>query len=226
MMQEANTLIVSDIHLGSPKSRADRLTHVLNNWSFEKLIILGDLFDNYNLKNLSLKHWELIKHLSKMSDHKEIIWIEGNHDEDFLKIMPTLLNIKAYSEYSWQYEGKQYLALHGHQFDNYFSKNKWLLNLATALYCKIQSLDKKSFKISKTIQKFATLFLSSSGVLASKAVKYGFKKGYRNVICGHSHKAVYQYIDDVHYYNTGCWTEFPSNFISICKEGVKLHSIS
>lgn len=140
--------------------------------------------------------------------------------------MPTLLNIKAFREYTWQYEGRHYLALHGHQFDTYFSKNRWLLNLATSIYSKIQSLDKKSIKFSRAIQKFATLFLNSSGVLASKAVKYGFNKGYKNVICGHSHKAAYQCIDDVHYYNTGCWTEFPSSFISICKEGVKLHSIN
>ena len=225
-MQIADTIIISDIHLGTPKSRAEKLTNVLRDWQFDRLIILGDLFDHQNLRKLSSKHWDFLNYIKNISTNTDVIWIEGNHDEQFQKIIPHLMNIKVYSEYSWEYKGCNYLALHGHQFDNFLTKNKTLLRWAAVVYGKLQELDRQSFKISKIIQKTATMFFSSSSKLAYNAVSYGFKKGYNHVICGHTHKPAYTRIKDVHYYNTGCWTEFPSSLISICSKGINLHSFN
>ncbi len=223
-MQSADTIIISDIHLGTPKSRAEKLTNVLKEWQFYRLIILGDLFDHANLKKLRTKHWELLQYIQSISTNTDVIWIEGNHDEQFQKIIPHLMDIKVCSEYAWEYGGRNYLALHGHQFDNFLTKNKLLLCWAAIVYGKLQELDRQSFKISRIIQRTATMFFSSSSKLAKSAVSYGFKKGFQYVICGHTHKPVYKRIKDVHYYNTGCWTEFPSSLISICSKGINLHS--
>ena len=41
-----NTLVISDIHLGSPVCRVKSLAKVLKNEKYKHLIINGDLFDN------------------------------------------------------------------------------------------------------------------------------------------------------------------------------------
>ncbi len=51
-MPIADTIIVSDIHLGSDMSRAGELIDVLNTWTFERLILLVDIFDDLNFKRL------------------------------------------------------------------------------------------------------------------------------------------------------------------------------
>jgi len=223
-MQIADTIIISDIHLGTPNSRADKLLSVLKDWDFNRLIILGDLFDHNNITKLAPKHWEFLEFINRISLRKNVVCIEGNHDEEFHKFIPHLMNINVYSEYAWEYGGSSFVALHGHQFDNFLTKNKLLLKWAVIVYVKLQELDMQSFKVSKAVQKAASLFFSSSSKLAAQAISYGFKKGYKNVFCGHTHKADYISHENVNYYNSGCWTELPSSLISIDSNGIRLHS--
>ena len=42
---EVDTLIVSDVHLGTDLSRPDALLAVLKSYTFRRLILLGDIFD-------------------------------------------------------------------------------------------------------------------------------------------------------------------------------------
>ena len=61
--------------------------------------------------------------VKSMSRRREIIWVEGNHDEGLYDTIPTLLNILAVKEFEWESNGKKFLAIHGHQFDFYCRKN-------------------------------------------------------------------------------------------------------
>ena len=118
-MLEANTLIVSDIHLGSSYSRVDELLFILHSWKSERLILLGDIFQSLNLKRFSPNQLELVSYIRKRAEESEVIWVEGNHDEGINKIVPFVLGIKVYKEFQWEYNGEKYLAIHGHQFDDF-----------------------------------------------------------------------------------------------------------
>lgn len=80
-MPVAHTIIVSDIHLGSDLSRVNELIDVLDSWVFERLILLGDIFDNLDFKRLSGLHWGFLSHIREVSRKREVVWIEGNHGE-------------------------------------------------------------------------------------------------------------------------------------------------
>src|SRR5712691_3009266 len=111
-MHIANTIIVSDIHLGSDMSRAGELINVLNSWTFEKLILLGDIFDDLNFKRLRRLHWDFLSYIRQISKYKEVVWVEGNHDEGLVEVIPYLLGVKACKEYVWEHNEKVYLAIH------------------------------------------------------------------------------------------------------------------
>jgi len=120
------TLIVSDVYLGSFYNRARELAAFIRSAGFGRLIILGDLFDKPSIERLRDEEWEFLDLVKSMSRRKEIIWVEGNHDEGLYDTIPSLLNIQAVKQYEWGINGKRFLAIHGHQFDIY-SMNRVIL---------------------------------------------------------------------------------------------------
>jgi UDP-2,3-diacylglucosamine pyrophosphatase LpxH len=52
-----DTLLVSDVHLGCAVSLAADLLHLLQNTTFKRLILLGDIFQDLNFSRLTT-HWE------------------------------------------------------------------------------------------------------------------------------------------------------------------------
>ena len=53
-----DTLILSDLHLGSEISRAEQAARMLRENRFRRLILLGDIFSDLNFGRLTKPHWE------------------------------------------------------------------------------------------------------------------------------------------------------------------------
>jgi len=138
---EVNTLILSDIHLGSEVSRPRKVMVALSQYKFKRLILLGDIFDNLNFARLKKPHWNLLSYIRKLSNPKnmvDVIWVEGNHDEGLTDVMSHLIGIRVFKEYKWNVNGKKFLAIHGHQFDRFLNENVIISNIASSIYDKIQ----------------------------------------------------------------------------------------
>ena len=224
-MSIANTIVVSDIHLGSDMSRAGELISVLDSWTFERLILLGDIFDDLNFKRLRRLHWDLLSYIRQISKRKEVVWVEGNHDEGLVEVIPYLLGVKACKEYLWEDNGKKYLAIHGHQFDDFIINNGTITEIACSIYRFAQRIDTKGFYISKFLKRKSKTYLRLSKKVANDAIRYSLSKGASFVFCGHTHHAMSMIIDGINYFNTGCWTDTPSNYVSIGEDGVKLQEL-
>ena len=79
----ADTILVSDLHLGSETSRAREATLFLRAAMFNRLILLGDIFCDLNFRRLKKEHWQFLSLIRKLSNPKrgiEVVWVEGNHD--------------------------------------------------------------------------------------------------------------------------------------------------
>ena len=87
---------------------------------------MGDLFDKPRIEGLRDEEWEFLDIVKGMSRRREIIWVEGNHDEGLYDTIPSLFNISAVKEYEWSVNGKRLLAIHSHKFDR-FSTNRSIL---------------------------------------------------------------------------------------------------
>jgi len=219
------TMIVSDIHLGSRVSRASELLKLLKRYSFKKLILLGDIFEHLNFNNLTNEHWELLSYLKKISEDVEIIWIEGNHDVGLSKVMSNLVGFEVFKTYIWRYKGKKCLAIHGHQFDRFLSNNIILSYLATIFYAFIQKIDTDNQRMARFVKRKSKGWLRLSRKVANSAVLYGKLRGAKYVFCGHTHQSIHLKKRRVEYYNSGCWTDIPSSYITMDKKGIKIHEV-
>jgi len=221
--KKTHTLIVSDFHLGSKVSRSKEAAELLRSMQFEKLILLGDIFEDLNFKRLSDDDWKLISIISQLSKTTKVRWVEGNHDKGLAKIFSALTGARLHTVYKWQHKKKKYLAIHGHQFDNFLIDNAFLSMLATQIYNLIQLFDFQDKRISHFLKRSSKGWLRLSEKVASRAILYARLRGVDYIFCGHTHKAMYERRGRVHYYNSGGWTDIPSTYITLDGKSIKIH---
>jgi UDP-2,3-diacylglucosamine pyrophosphatase LpxH len=220
--KKTHTIIISDLHLGSPVSQPEKTLEMLEGYSFRKLILLGDIFDNLDFRNLSRGCWELLNYIGKISVDKKVRWVMGNHDKGLGDVFGSLMNASIYKVYSWQYKQKKYLAIHGHQFDRFLIDNAFISYAANKIYDFVQRLDFEDKRISHFLKRKSKGWLRLSEKVASSALLYGKKHEANYVFCGHTHKAMEKSKKNVKYYNSGCWTDSPCSYITIDEKEIKI----
>jgi UDP-2,3-diacylglucosamine pyrophosphatase LpxH len=221
-----DTLILSDVHLGSDCSRAYEAMCLLKEKSFRRLILLGDIFADLNFGRLTKEHWKFLGYIRKLSNPKrqvEVIWVEGNHDHGLTDVMSHLVGVKVYQHYQWEYAGMQHMAIHGHQFDRLVANNMRLNYLGTLLYLQLQKLDFKGKPLARFIDRLNTRWLRMSAKVASGALLYARLHRIDRIFCGHTHVAMRQERDGIEYYNAGGWVDSRLTYITIGEGGIRIH---
>jgi UDP-2,3-diacylglucosamine pyrophosphatase LpxH len=221
-----DTLILSDVHLGSDTSRAREATCVLKQNRFRRLILLGDIFADLNFRRLTKEHWKFLGYIRKLSNPKrdlEVVWVEGNHDQGLADIMSHLVGVRVYQEYEWEYAGMHHLAIHGHQFDRLLANDVRLNYFGTLFYLMLQRLDVKGKPVARFIDRINTSWLRMSHKVASGALFHARLHKADRIFCGHTHEATHQEKDGIHYYNSGGWVDERLTYITIDSSGVRIH---
>ena len=220
-----DTLILSDLHLGSEISRAQDATRMLRQNLFQRLILLGDIFADLNFRRLTKDHWKFLGYIRKLSNPKrgvEVVWVEGNHDQGLTNVMSHLVGVKVYQEYSWEFEGRRHLAIHGHQFDRFAVNNLVLSNVGSFLHLQLQKLDARGKRFSRFVDLLNTRWLRLSSKVASGAIAQARLRRAERVFCGHTHVAQQCELDGIAYYNTGSWTDSRPTYITVGADGVHI----
>ncbi|HUK25803.1 MAG TPA: UDP-2,3-diacylglucosamine diphosphatase [Terriglobales bacterium] len=221
-----DTLILSDVHLGSELSRAEDATRMLKQNRFRRLILLGDIFSDLNFRRLTKDHWKFLSYIRKLSNPKrgvEVVWVEGNHDQGLTEVMSHLVGVKVYQEYAWEFDGRGHLAIHGHQFDR-FLVNNWLLSsVNTFIHLQIQKLDFKGKWFSRFVDRMGTHWLRLSEKVASGAIFHARLRHAQRIFCGHTHVAMRREQESIEYYNSGSWTDSQLTYLTVDQEGVRIH---
>jgi len=221
----ADTIIISDLHLGSEVSRAPAALRMLKSASFNRLILLGDIFSDLNFRRLKKEHWQFLGHIRKLSNpkrHIEVVWVEGNHDHGLAQMMSHLVGIRVYQEYAWEYCGLRHLAVHGHQFDRFLTRNRVLSAFLSALHLGLQKISFGRKRMIGFLERFDTAWLRLSAKVAAGALGHAKSKNVQRVFCGHTHEALSLTSDGAEYYNTGSWTQDNATYIAIDHQGVRI----
>jgi len=217
-VEEVETLILSDVHLGSDLSRADALLTTLKSYAFRRLILLGDVLDDLNFSRLPASHWAILAYLRTLCEPErnvEVVWVEGNHDRLLSKVTRNFLGLSVRKRYQWTSGGKTFLAMHGHQFDTFVERHPFITEAACQVYLTIQRLDSKQHRVSRFLKRTSKAWLRMSDLVAEGAAAYAARRGVDGILCGHTHRALSRVFDKVIYHNTGCWTEKPATFITL-----------
>ena len=221
----ADTIILSDLHLGSEVSHASQALRMLKKASFNRLILLGDIFSDLNFGRLKKEHWKFLSYIRKLSNPKreiEVVWVEGNHDHGLSQVMSHLVGIRVYGEYVWEFGGVRHLAVHGHQFDRFFTRNGVLSNFLSALHLSIQKFSFGKKRMIGFLERFDTAYLRLSEKVASGALAHARSRNALRVFCGHTHEALSLTRDGVEYYNSGSWTQDNMTYIAVDQQGVRI----
>ncbi|HLY59560.1 MAG TPA: UDP-2,3-diacylglucosamine diphosphatase [Terriglobia bacterium] len=221
-----DTLIISDLHLGSELSRADDACRMLKGATFRRLILLGDMFCDLNLRRLKKQHWGLLSYIRKLSNPKrqvEVVWVEGNHDRGLSEVMSHLVGVRVYQEYSWKFANRSYLAIHGHQFDRFLVNNAAISAAGEFVYTHLQKIDSRRRSLSRFLDRQNTKWLRLSAKVAKGAIDLAKARGADVVFCGHTHRAMQSQRDGILYFNSGCWTTEDPTYITVNHSGVEIH---
>lgn len=223
-MRYVRSLFISDIHLGTSGCNANILLEFLRRYEANTIYLVGDIIDGWRLS--SGWYWPqsqndvVQKLLRKVRKGARLIYLPGNHDE-FLRdyvglnfgnidIVDRAIHVAA--------DNKEYLVLHGDQFDVVVAHAKWLAHLGDWAYSFAlwsndivnrvrRKLGLPYWSLSawaKLKVKNAVNFIGQfENVLADEARK----SSVNGIICGHIHHAADRNIDGIRYLNTGDWVE-------------------
>ena len=237
------TIIVSDLHLGTKNYKAEEFLDFIEEHQTDVLILNGDIIDGWAI-NRGAKwkkhHTKVISKLLKLSNKTRIVWIRGNHDEFIQEFIGSsfgnvevredfILEFSEHIEYDiWK--RRCFYIFHGDVIDVFITKYKWLskigsigydfalwLNRWYNRYRKWQKLPYQSIsqKIKEGVKQ-ATMYIND---FETTALKMAEKKGCEGVICGHIHQPNSKIINGKHYLNSGDWVENMSAIL-INQEGV------
>lgn len=159
-MKKVRTLFISDVHLGTSKSKADKLLEVFKEWEYENLVIIGDFIDLTALKKKFYwkeDHSTVIQKVLRMSRKDiKVIYILGNHDHYLRGLIKeqnlNIGDILLCDEYYYTtLKGEKIYICHGDQFDGFIRMHPFLYVLGDWAY-------ELSFKINKWYNKIRFIF--------------------------------------------------------------------
>jgi UDP-2,3-diacylglucosamine pyrophosphatase LpxH len=214
-----DAVVISDLHLGSANCQAKSLCQFLDGLIGEtgprtrRLILNGDVFDSIDYCRLRKRHWRVLSHLRKLSDRIEIVWIRGNHDMAADVVSP-LLGVEVHNEYVLESGDRRLLFVHGHAFDEFLGNYPVLTWLADVGYRFLQIVD-PSHWIARQAKRRSKTFLRCAEKVARQASELAQKRGCDTACCGHTHQPRAERGGAVGYFNSGCWTERPSTYLTV-----------
>lgn len=219
------TVFLSDIHLGTPDSKANEVVEFLKHIRCGKLILNGDIIDGWSLRRggkWSARHSRVIRKILKIMerDDTDVIYLRGNHDDILERFLPLAFGrLKVAKEHIHHTaDGKRYLVIHGDGFDSVSTNHKWLASLGAVGYDYLLKVNrfynlyrswrgKEYFSLSKRVKakvKSAVSFVDRYEELLQDLARH---KKCDGIICGHIHTPEDKRVGDIHYLNSGDWVE-------------------
>ena len=212
----AQSIWVSDIHIGSCGSQISSFQSFLKNIACKNLFLNGDILDKWLAKNTS-PHTDDIIHSFLNQLHQlqktgtTIIFLPGNHDNNE-KTKNIFKSFTFKKEYIYKtIKNKTYLIFHGDQCDLSIKyKSNIIAKTGTHLYeillknRKTNNHKKSLSRLLKITTKKILLFLFS---YEKKIFNYISNKNLDGVICGHTHQPIIKKINSKDYLNSGDWID-------------------
>ncbi len=210
-------IIISDIHLGSPHCYINEFINFLNSLPLKtELILNGDVIDHWH-RELQGIHADALALLRKESFTRKIIWIRGNHDDQYE--LTGKHNIIFCNYYNID---KRLFISHGYNFDNVMPYHKAFIIFFKMIHHLRIKLGAESVHVARYAKKYPHLYNFLKRHVSANAIEYAKENGYAAVTCGHTHFIEDKTIDGIYYINTGTWTEPPICYIEVAKTEITL----
>jgi UDP-2,3-diacylglucosamine pyrophosphatase LpxH len=226
-MKTYRSIFISDVHLGTKDSQADRLNNFLKHNTCDTLYLVGDIIDAWKIQQNKWRwkqsHTNVVRRvLGHAKRGTRVVFIAGNHDEFLRPMIPYgfsfgLIEIHNQMEHIGA-DGRHYLVVHGDLFDGITRLAPWLAFLGDKAYDFVLSLNNKFnwirrrmgfgyFSLSRYLKYKVKKAVDFVFKFEENLANYCKKRGFDGVICGHIHHAEIKEINGVAYMNDGDWVE-------------------
>ncbi|MBY6064117.1 UDP-2,3-diacylglucosamine diphosphatase [Pseudidiomarina sediminum] len=225
-----DTLFLSDIHLGTISCHAETLLEFLDSVHCRRVVLVGDIVDLWSIKakrrGLCEPQLQVVKKLLAMArEGIEIIYVMGNHDAGFRKVLADypfdygITNIKLCNQYVHETGlGKRFIVVHGDQFDNQVRCSRVLSSIGDGIYSALLLINRwwnrrrshrgeHYFSLANAVKSRSGRALRYIHDYQQAAAEFAARKQFDGIICGHIHVAAMLEINDVSYLNTGDWQD-------------------
>ncbi|WP_322521118.1 UDP-2,3-diacylglucosamine diphosphatase [Guyparkeria halophila] len=217
------TVIISDVHLGTPDARPDRLLDFLASIHCETLILNGDLLDVWQMQR---RRWrwsaaksELFWQLGALVEAgTRVAYVPGNHDDCFRAFVgQTFAGVSIHREMRLTLaDGRRALVMHGDEFDDQIAPSlvaRCLGNLGYECLLRLDRLGRRlggSERHGALVRAIKTRVpgaMAHVGRFEAAALAHARHEGVDVIVCGHIHHANLRDGDGVTYANSGDWVE-------------------
>jgi UDP-2,3-diacylglucosamine pyrophosphatase LpxH len=185
------TVFISDVHLGSKHSKANKLLTFLQSVHCDTLFLVGDLFDSPGIA-LPVEHKLVLEHILRRSSVTTIIYVPGNHDKIFRDLTGQFANMEIVLSTAYILaNGKTMLITHGDEWD-------WI-DTGPLLHLIDRKLPYPLWECGRVLLKgFMRRHVAAFEKRALKA-----RNGYDMILCGHVHQPALK----EQYANAGDWVK-------------------
>jgi len=218
------SVILSDIHLGTPHSKAEEVTHFLKHVRCDRLILNGDIIDGWRLQRgdpWTKAHTRFVRRVLTMIQKRDtqVVYLRGNHDDFLGRLLPMQFeHLSLVEDHILETARGRYLVLHGDVFDGVVKNMVFLAHLGDMGYALLLRLNrtynwfrrlrgKEYFSLSQAIKARVKQAVSFIGKFEDQVAALARERGCVGVICGHIHTPADKMIGDIHYLNSGDWVE-------------------
>jgi UDP-2,3-diacylglucosamine pyrophosphatase LpxH len=233
------TVIISDVHLGTPDCKVRELNHFLRNVRCEKLILNGDIIDGWQLRRAgqwTKAHTRFIRIVLKMLEKRDthIVYLRGNHDDVLAAFLPLEFeNLLLVEDYVHEGMRGRYFVLHGDVFDSVTKNFVFLAHLGDWGYHVLLKINRaynawrawrglEYWSLSKAIKARVKTAVSHVSKFESHIAKLAQDHHCIGVMCGHIHTPADKMIGGIHYLNSGDWIESLTAVVEHCDGSFEL----
>lgn len=218
------TIILSDVHLGTPDCKIREVNHFLKHTTSQKLILNGDIIDGWQLRRgakWTNQHTRFVRNVLKKSEkgRTRVVYLRGNHDDILGRFLPVSFgNLEVVEDHIHEGLNGRYLVLHGDIFDSVTKNFVILAHLGDVGYKFLMSLNrfynkyrawrgKDYYSLSKVVKAKVKSAVSSISNFETQIAALAKSKNCIGAICGHIHTPEIRMIDGINYLNSGDWVE-------------------
>ena len=215
-------LFLSDLHLGTGRTRARALLTLLQQEPSERVVLVGDILDltswQQRQPQFSQVEWQVLQWLLQRQRAGELVWLLGNHEQplrEWLDASPACSWISEQLTYT-SLHGQRLLVTHGDQLDCPAMSFNRQEEIGIRLF---QCLEEQHLRWNLKLPSPSALALRTRGGrrLISRfhnaQLQAARQAGVDGIICGHIHGSALEEREGLLLINTGCWTHPPGSAV-------------
>ena len=216
--------------MGTPGCQAEEVLSFLKEFPSEKLYLVGDIIDGWQLKRgwfWPQSHNDVVQKLLRRARKGcQVIYVPGNHDEFAREFFNhSFGGVEVHEEaVHTTVDGRRLWVIHGDHFDGVIQYAKWLAYLGDNAYTLVLNLNRHLnhwraklglpyWSLSQYLKDRVKTALNYVTDFESAVAQEAAKRGYQGVVCGHIHRAQMRDIDGILYCNDGDWVESRSALV-------------